>query len=107
MNTSESIFSGKTGLVTGGSRGIGRACCVRLARAGAKVAINYRSNEKAALETARLVEEAGGLPFPVRADVSSSDDVERMIAEVASRLGPVDLLVNNAGVFDYVSHVET
>jgi len=60
MTTTERIFAGKTALVTGGSRGIGRACCVRLARAGAKVAINYCSNEQAALETARLVEEAGG-----------------------------------------------
>src|SRR5438552_1230373 len=104
---SECIFSGKTALVTGGSRGIGRACCVRLARAGANVAINYCSNEKAALETAKLVEAAGGKGFPIRADVSSAADVERMIAEVSNRMGPVDLLVNNAGVFDYVPHTET
>jgi 3-oxoacyl-[acyl-carrier protein] reductase len=100
-------LSGKSALVTGGSRGIGRACCVRLARAGANVAINYCSNEAAVLETARLVEEAGGFPLAVRADVSAADDVERMIAEVTAKLGPVDLLVNNAGVFDYVSHTET
>ena len=107
MNTADRSFTGKTALVTGGSRGIGRACCVRLAQAGAKVAINYCSNEKAALETARLVEEAGGTPLAVRGDVAAADDVDRMIAEVTSRLGPVDLLVNNAGVFDYVPHTET
>lgn len=107
MSQSERIFSGKTALVTGGSRGIGRACCVRLARAGANVAINYCSNEKAALETAKLVEAAGGNAFPVRADVSIAANVERMIAEVTNGMGPVDLLVNNAGVFDYVSHTET
>lgn len=100
-------FTDKTALVTGGSCGIGRAWCVRLARAGAKVAVNYCSNEIAALETVRLVNEAGARGLAVRADVSSSDDVDRMIAAVSTELGPVDLLVNNAGVFDYLSHQET
>src|SRR5579863_7714959 len=104
---SDPCFSGKTALVTGGSRGIGRACCVRLARAGANVAVNYVSNEEAALETVRFVKEAGGRGFAVRADVASSDDVERMIVQVTAELGPVDLLINNAGVFDYVPHHET
>lgn len=101
------LFTDRTALVTGGSRGIGRACCLRLARAGARVAINYRSDEEAARETARLVDEAGGRSHVVRADVSVPEDVERMIAEVTATLGPVDLLVNNAGVFDYVPHTET
>jgi 3-oxoacyl-[acyl-carrier protein] reductase len=101
------IFSGKTALVTGGSRGIGRACCIRLAQAGARIAVNYCSNDAAAKETARLVEQAGSSAICVRADVSSAGDVERMIANISSKLGPVDLLVNNAGVFDYVSHAET
>ena len=104
---SDRCFSSKTALVTGGSRGIGRACCLRLALAGANVAVNYCSNEAAALETVRLVKEAGGHALSVRADVSSSDDVDRMIAQVTAGLGPVDLLVNNAGVFDYVPHHET
>jgi NAD(P)-dependent dehydrogenase (short-subunit alcohol dehydrogenase family) len=99
-------FSGKTALVTGGSRGIGRACCLRLAHAGANVAVNYLSNETAALETVRLANEAGGRGLAVQSDVSSSDDVDRMIAQVTTELGPIDLLVNNAGVFDYVSHLE-
>jgi 3-oxoacyl-[acyl-carrier protein] reductase len=107
MNSPKPIFAGKTALVTGGSRGIGRACCVRLARAGANVAINFCSNETAALETARLVEEADGRSQTVRGDVSSAEDVDRMVAEVTDGLGPVDLLVNNAGVFDYVPHSET
>src|SRR5579863_5678187 len=107
MSATALIFTGKTALVTGGSRGIGRACCIRLARAGANVAINFVSNEQAAVETARLVKAAGGTALAVRGDVSVSDDVERMVADVTDRLGPVDLLVNNAGVFDYVPHTET
>ena len=104
---SDRCFTNKTALVTGGSRGIGRACCLRLARAGANVAVNYCSNETAALETVRLVKEAGAKGHAVQADVSSSADVDRMIAAVMTELGPVDLLVNNAGVFDYVPHHET
>jgi 3-oxoacyl-[acyl-carrier protein] reductase len=100
-------FKGRTALVTGGSRGIGRVVCVALAQDGANVAINYRANESAASETARLVEEAGGKTLVVQADVSQADDVDRMVAETERALGPVDLLVNNAGVFDYVSHAET
>jgi 3-oxoacyl-[acyl-carrier protein] reductase len=104
---SERCFHDKTALVTGGSRGIGRACCLRLARAGANVAVNYCTNQSAALETVRLVNEAGGQAVAVQADVSLSDDVDRMIANVTAELGPIDLLVNNAGVFDYVSHDQT
>ena len=107
MSNSNPCFAGKTALVTGGSRGIGRACCLQLAQAGAKIAVNYFANESAAAETVRLVNEGGGVALPVKADVSRTDEVARMIAEISSRLGPVDLLVNNAGVFDYVSHAET
>lgn len=100
-------LAGRTALVTGGSRGIGRACCVRLAGAGADVAINYRSDAAAARETAELVEQSGARALLVAADVSSSDDVTRMITEIEQKLGPVDLLVNNAGVFDFAPHSET
>ncbi len=101
-----SEFEGRVALVTGGAKGIGRACCEQLATAGAKVAVNYRSSEKAAEETAKRVEEAGSAAHLVRADVSSPDEVESMVAEVSSALGPVDLLVNNAAVYDTVSHEE-
>jgi len=107
MSATNPCLAGKTALVTGGSRGIGRACCLQLAQAGARVAVNYSANEGAAAETVRLVNERGGVALAVKADVSRTDDVARMIAEISSRLGPVDLLVNNAGVFDYVSHAET
>ena len=100
-------FSNRVALVTGGSRGIGRACCVRLAQAGASVAINYAKSEKAARETFRLVEEAGVKAHVVRADVSSSEQVDAMVREITDTLGPVDLLVNNAGIFDLGTHEET
>ncbi|MFO1019204.1 MAG: SDR family NAD(P)-dependent oxidoreductase [Planctomycetales bacterium] len=99
-------FTGRVALVTGGSRGIGRACCVRLAQEGAKVAINYRSGETEARETLSLVESAGSQGCIVQADVTHDTDVLRMVAEVEKNLGPIDLLVNNAGVFDYGPHGE-
>ena len=97
----------RTALVTGGSRGIGRACCLRLAKSGANVAVNYAGNESAARETVERVQAEGVKAFQVQADVSSLEDVRRMIGEVEQTLGPVELLVNNAGVFHFVSHAET
>ena len=66
-------LSGKTALITGASRGIGRATAVRLAREGAKIAVNYKGNAEAASETKRLVEEAGSSASLVQGDVSSDD----------------------------------
>ncbi|MCH7988488.1 MAG: SDR family oxidoreductase [Planctomycetes bacterium] len=100
-------LEGRVALVTGGAKGIGRAICVKLAEAGADVAINYLSSEQAAQETAELLEQAGRRVQLVKADVSSPEQVEQMVADVENTLGPVDLLVNNAGIFDYVSHNET
>ena len=98
---------GLTTLVTGGSRGIGRACCLRLATAGSKVAVNYVSGEAAAREVVSEIEAAGGKAISCQADVSSPEQVRAMLERVQAELGPVDLLVNNAGVFDIVSHEET
>src|SRR3954463_1203566 len=95
----EQELTGRTVLVTGGAKGIGRACCELLAQAGANVAINYLSSEAAARETAELVEKAGRRACLVKADVSSPEQVSAMVAEVAQTLGPVELLVNNAGIF--------
>ena len=100
-------LEGRTALVTGGARGIGRACCERLAMAGANVAVNYRTSEQAAREVARRVEGAGRAAYPVQADVSSADQVREMVEQVTDTLGAIDLLVNNAGVLDYVSHEQT
>ena len=104
---SDGELAGRVALVTGGSRGIGRACCELIAAAGADVAVNYQANESAAAETAKLVEAAGARACAVQADVSSADDVSTMVEEVEKQLGPIDLLVNNAGIFVPASHSET
>jgi 3-oxoacyl-[acyl-carrier protein] reductase len=94
----EKEFAGKTALVTGGSRGIGRATCVALAREGANVAINFAANPDAAGETRAAVEAEGVKAITVQADVSDPDQVAAMVATVEQGLGPVDLLVANAGI---------
>ncbi len=100
----ENCFSGRTALVTGAARGIGRAVAVLLARHGARVAINYCSQTEAAQETLRGVRAAGARGIAVQADVSQPDHVRRLIDEVRRSLGPIDLLVNNAGIVEHVSH---
>jgi 3-oxoacyl-[acyl-carrier protein] reductase len=88
----------RVALVTGGSRGIGRAISVALAAAGAAVAVNYRERENEAASVVAEIERAGGRAIAVRADVSVGDDVKAMIHEVERNLGLVDVLVNNAGI---------
>jgi glucose 1-dehydrogenase len=85
-------------LVTGAASGIGRACALALAAAGASVALNYRSKPDHAEEAAADIESAGGRAIAVQGDVSREADVERMFAETVRRLGTVDILVNNAGI---------
>lgn len=91
-------LSGKVALVTGGSRGIGRAAVLALAERGAHVVINYVSNETAARETAQSVEAAGGKAELSQFDVAQGEAAEKAISEVAKRLGRLDILVNSAGV---------
>jgi 3-oxoacyl-[acyl-carrier protein] reductase len=88
----------KVALITGGSRGIGRAAAVALAERGFGVGINYASNADAAKETLQLVEEAGSDGICIQADVGDSDAVDRLFAEIENSLGPASVLVNNAGV---------
>ena len=92
------LLDGKVALVTGGSRGIGRAIALRLAEEGAKVAINYAGNVKAAEEVKAAIEEKGGKALLVQADVSDSEAAEGMVASVVEAFGTVDILVNNAGI---------
>jgi NAD(P)-dependent dehydrogenase (short-subunit alcohol dehydrogenase family) len=85
-------------LVTGASRGIGRGIAVALGRLGWSVVINYCQNAEAAVETQRLLEEAGGRGVIVQADVADRDDREKLVQATLSACGRIDLLVNNAGV---------
>jgi 3-oxoacyl-[acyl-carrier protein] reductase len=85
-------------LVTGASRGIGRGVAEALARSGHAVAVNYVANAEEAKETLRLVEAAGGDGITVQADVGNADDVKRCFEAVEEALGPVTVLINNAGV---------
>jgi 3-oxoacyl-[acyl-carrier protein] reductase len=101
----EKELEGRTALVTGGGRGIGRATCIRLARAGARVAINYAANDEAATETRRLVEAEGAACTLIKADVSDPAAVRRIVDE-ASALGPIDLLVHSAGMAEAGPHDE-
>jgi len=103
----ESSLAGRTALVTGGAKGIGAACCLRLAQAGANIALHYHSSREQALRTADAIRGLGTRAEVFAADVTDGDQVNQMVAEVADRLGPVDILVNNAGIFQLVSHTET
>lgn len=96
MTTGE--LAGRTALVTGGSRGIGRAICRILAREGADVAINYANDEAAAREAEALVVAEGVKCAVVKADVSEPEQVDAMVAQIERALGPIDLLVTSAGM---------
>ena len=92
------LLDGKIALVTGGSRGIGRAIALRLAEEGAKVAINYAGNHTAADEVKAIVEQRGGTAMIIQTDVSDSTAAAEMVARVHEELGGLDILVNNAGI---------
>ena len=90
-------LTGKTALVTGSGRGIGRAVALAFAHEDMDVAVNYQSNSTAAEAVVAEILAAGRRAIAVRADVAELDDVQRMAAQVERELGPVDVLVNNAG----------
>lgn len=91
-------FTGKGALVTGASRGIGRGIVRRLAEEGADLAINYRSDEVGARETARLAEEAGARAILVQGDVGVAADAASIVSAAMEQLGSLHILVNNAGI---------
>ncbi|MBT3209244.1 MAG: SDR family oxidoreductase [Bacteroidetes bacterium] len=92
-------FNGKNILITGGSRGIGKACAIAFSRLGAKVAINYKSDKKAAEQT--LSEMEGDDHFAIKADVSKDKDLQKLFSEYESQFEKIDILVNNAGIYKY------
>jgi 3-oxoacyl-[acyl-carrier protein] reductase len=91
-------LQGRTALVTGGSRGIGAAISKALARAGTNVAINYRERADDANRLVDIITNAGGRAVAISADVSQTSEVANMIERVKSELGPIDILINNAGI---------
>jgi 3-oxoacyl-[acyl-carrier protein] reductase len=91
-------FGGKTALVTGASRGIGRAIALRFAQAGANVVVNYNARADAAEEVAAQVRAAGAEPLVLQADVASGADVDRLVQASVEKFQRIDVLVNNAGI---------
>lgn len=91
-------LSGRVAIVTGGSRGIGRATAERLAGSGAAVVVNYRGNAAAAEATVAAITAAGGTAIAAQGDVSQPADVEQMVKTTLERFGRIDILVNNAGI---------
>jgi len=91
-------LAGKTALVTGASRGIGREIAIELAKQGANVAVNYAGSESKANEVVDEIKALGKEAFAIKCDVSNSDEVASMVKETVERFGKLDILVNNAGI---------
>jgi 3-oxoacyl-[acyl-carrier protein] reductase len=91
-------LAGRVALVTGAGRGIGRACAVALANAGAQVVVNYRGSAEAASTLVEDIVAEGGQALAIQADVSHAAEVERLFIEAVAAVGPISVLVNNAGI---------
>lgn len=92
------LLENKTAIVTGGSRGIGRAICLNLAKEGANIVTCYTNGAEAANETVKLCEELGVKAIALKADVSKDEDVVNMVTKAKEEFGSIDVLVNNAGI---------
>ena len=90
----------KVALVTGGSRGIGRAICLGFAKEGAAVGVNYKINEKAASQVTRTIKDQQGNALPFRADITKAEQVQCMIEEFVDIFGRIDIVVINAGILN-------
>jgi 3-oxoacyl-[acyl-carrier protein] reductase len=106
MAESDGRFTGRVALVTGASTGLGRASALRLAAEGAAVAVNYARSQAEAEDVCAAIDEAGGRALAVQADVGEPDAVTGMIRRVERELGPVDVLVANAAVTEFVPFAE-
>ena len=105
MGTRKMQLEGKSAIVTSSSSGIGRAAALALARAGADVVVNGNSRIASAEEVATAVERLGRQSLAVQADVSDAADVDRLVSATIDRLGKVDILFTNAGIF-HMGYVE-
>jgi len=92
------LLGGKVAIVTGASRGIGRAAAIALAKAGAKVVVNFAGNQSAANETLEMIKAAGGEAVTFQADVANAAAVEALVKTTLETFGRIDILVNNAGI---------
>ena len=91
-------FSGKTAIVSGGGRDIGKAISLSLAKSGASVCVNYASSAQAAEATAKEISDAGGKAFACRADLTKSRDADALVAKTIEQFGsPIHILINNTG----------
>lgn len=97
----------KVALVTGGSRGIGKAICIKYAAEGASVVVNYTKGVKEAEAVASMIKNAGGKAIAVQADVSQRDQVKKMVNQTIEAFGKLDILVNNAGILTPTNLIET
>lgn len=95
-------LKGKTALITGGSRGIGRATAILFAQAGADVAITYQSRQEAAFEVKRKIESLGHECLAFGLDIAKAEEVRRTVAEIIAVRGKIDILVNNAGIWTFL-----
>lgn len=91
-------FDGKSAIVTGASRGIGREIAILLGKEGARVAVNYSGSKEKAEEVVELIKQSGGDAFAIQANVSDADQVKQMIDATMENFGSIDFLVNNAGI---------
>ena len=97
------LFAGKTAIVTGASRGVGRATALRLSEGGANVVVNFLSNDTEAIETVRLCEEKGVEAIAIQGDVSDFRNAEAIAKAALEKFGRIDLLVCNAGIWEGAS----
>ena len=91
-------LEGKVALVTGASRGLGRAIALKLASQGARVAVNYAASDEAAAAVVKEIESAGGVALAIKADVADGQAVKAMVRQITGEWGKLDILVNNAGI---------
>src|SRR5258708_20821606 len=100
MNTNQKL-SGKVAIVTGASKGIGAAIATHLAAAGASVVVNYSSSKEGAERVVADIVSQGGKAVTVQADVAQKADIDRLFAETKTPFGRLDILVTNAGIYDF------